>query len=302
MKSLLIGLALALVAAPSLAQETGEGAPDLIDALVVNARTPGPAWWSVSKGETKVWVLGAGGNVPASASWDETAFKRRIKAARRVIIVPPSTTKFASATLKADRDWVAELTDAERARLTELSTLAGRKGDFYGLYRPNFAGIMIHSDLNARAKPRPGKPLDLAAKARKLGATVQPIGGGMAASMKDSFKDGEHDSLTCVRWAMRPRDPVAMRTQRAQAWMRGDVRALLLGPAGYDPCVQAMNALHASLENSDSAMAEAIAASLDRGERAVAFVTLNGLLRERGVLDQLRKRGYRIETPAQLDD
>lgn len=299
-KSLLIGLALALVAAPALAQEA-EGGPDLVDALVVNARTPGPAWWSVSKGEAKVWVLGRGAALPASARWDDSAFKRRVKAARRVIYIPDSTSKF-KADLRADRDWVAELTDAERARLAQVADLTGRKVAFYAALRPNFAGLMIKTEMDARAKPRRGKAQDLVAKAKGLGATLVPVSGQEAQGIREGLKIKGHDGLTCVRWAMLPRDPVAQHEQRVRAWMQGDVRGLLLGPAAYDPCVQAMSAMQNSMEQGEGAMVEAIAASLDRGQNAVAFVTLTGLLRQGGVLDQLRKRGYRIETPAQLDD
>lgn len=300
MKAVLIGLTLALTASATLAQENG--GPDLVDALVVNARTPGPAWWSVSKGEAKVWVLGVGVPVEASTRWDDAAFRRRVKVARRVIFVPASTTKFSNETIKADRAWMDELTDTERARLAEIAGTTGRKVAFYAAFRPNFAGLLIKSDLDARAKPRPGKAVDLTAKARALGATFVPVSGQEAQSMKNSFTPGGHDGLTCLRWATRPRDPTASREQRARAWMRGDVRDLLLGPTAYDPCIQAMGAMQAMMENNEGLMTEAIAASLDRGQGAVAFVTLTPLLRQGGVLDQLRKRGYAIETPAQLVD
>ena len=300
MKAALIALALALAATPVAAQDDGQ--PDLVEALVVNARTPGPAWWSVGKGDAKVWVLGTGVTVPADAKWDSRAFERRVKASRQVIDIPSSKTNFEKGTLDPDRDWVAELTDAERARLAQIETLTKRPSGFYAKFRPNMAGMLIKFDLEARAKPKPGKSQDLNAKARRLGARFTVVGGQMAQGMKESFKRGGRDGLTCVRWAMRPRDPAASRQQRAQAWMQGDVRALLIGPTTYDPCVQTMSAMQSRLENSEGRMADAIAAVLDRGEGAVAFVGLIGLLREGGVLDQLRKRGYRVETPAQLDD
>lgn len=286
---------------PSLAQDAGDE-PALIEALVVNARTPGPAWWSVSKGSAKVWVLGVGVSVPADAKWDSKAFDRRVKATRQVLVVPPSKTKLEGNLLKADRDWRQELTEAERARVSEIAAAARRKPDFYSNYRPNFAGLLIKTDLDARAKPQPGKSQDLQARARRLGAQIVPAGGEVAQGAKTGLELGGRDGLACVRWAIRPRDPVAMRQQRAQAWMNGDVRAIMLGPATYDPCVQSISSLQAASENSDGQMVDAIGARLDRGEGAVAFVPLLALLREGGVLDQLRKRGYRIENPAQIDD
>jgi hypothetical protein len=299
-KAVLIALALALAATPVSAQDDSQ--PDLVEALVVNARTPGPAWWSVGKGDAKVWVLGIGVPAPADAKWDSKTFERRVKAARQVIDVQTSTTKFAKGTMEADRDWVAELTDAERARLAEIEALAKRPSGFYGKFRPNIAGLLIKSDLEARAKPKAGKSQDLKAKATRLGARLTLIGGQEAAAMRDSFQKGGRDGLTCARWAMRPRDPAALRQQRAQAWMQGDVRALLIGPTTFDPCIQAMSAAQNAMENTEGRMADTIATTLDRGEGAVAFVNLVALLRQGGVLDRLRQRGYVVETPAQLGD
>jgi uncharacterized protein YbaP (TraB family) len=301
MKRALLALALTLVATPVLAQESADG-PDLVEALVVNARTPGPAWWSVGKGDAKVWVLGIGVLVPDNAKWESKVFERRVKASRQIIFVPPSKTGFEKHTIQADRNWVDELTEAERARLAEIATETGRKVELYAKFRPNFAGLVIKSDLESRAKPKIGKFLDLKAKAMRLGARPIPLGGQVAQGMKASFRAGEHDGLACLRWAIRSRDAATLRDQRAQAWMRGDVRALLIGPTTYDPCVQAMAAMQASLENNEDKLADAIAATLERGEGAVALVGLVPLLRQEGVLDRLRKRGYRIETPAQLDD
>lgn len=300
MKAVLIALALALGAAPVWAQDGDQ--PALVEALVVNARTPGPAWWSVSKGDVKVWVLGVGVPVPADTKWDSNAFEKRVKAARRVLLIPNSKTKFESAAIKADRDWRQELTETERARLAEIAAASRRKPDFYYLFRPNFAGVLIKSDLDARTKPKPGKSQDLQARAQRLGAKIIPVSGDFAQGMRASLKAGERDGLSCLRWAMRPRDPAALRQQRAKAWIAGDVRALMLGPAAYDPCVQAMSAMQVSLQDSEGQMADAIAAKADQGEAAVAFVGLTPLLREGGVLDQLRRRGYRVETPAQMDD
>lgn len=300
MKAVLIALALALGAAPVWAQDGDQ--PALVEALVVNARTPGPAWWSVSKGDVKVWVLGVGVSVPASATWDDKAFNRRVKATRRVIVIRSSQTNFSREMVRADRDWLAELTEAERARLTEIAAAAGQKVELYGRFRPNFAGILIKTDLESRAKPAPGIALDLEGKARRLGAKLVFVSGDQAQAMKVAFAAGGRDNLNCVRWAIRPRDPAAQRQQRAQAWMSGDVRALLVGPAAYDPCLQAVRSLQNSLESSETAMAEAIAGMLERREGAVALVGMTPLLRQGGVLDHLRQRGYVIETPAQLDD
>ncbi|MDB5441180.1 MAG: hypothetical protein JWM33_3607, partial [Caulobacteraceae bacterium] len=32
--------------------------PDIVTGLVVQAATPGPAWWKVTNGSSTVWILG----------------------------------------------------------------------------------------------------------------------------------------------------------------------------------------------------------------------------------------------------
>jgi uncharacterized protein YbaP (TraB family) len=298
-KAALLTLMLTLSAAPAWDQD---GEPVLVEALVVNAPTPGPAWWSVGKGNAKVWVLGVGVAVPASATWDDKVFKRRVRATGRVIAIRSSRTNFTRESVRTDRDWLAELSEPERARLVEIAAASGQKVEVYRNYRPNFAGILIKTDLENRAKPAPGPLQDLQSKARRLGAKLVLVSGDEAQALKTGFAAGGSDNLNCVRWAIRPRDAVAQREQRARAWMNGDVRTLMIGPAAYDPCMLAMKTLQDTLESGETAMADAIAGSLDRNERAVALVGLTPLLRQGGVLDQLRQRGYVIETPAQLDD
>ncbi|MDB5438026.1 MAG: TraB/GumN family protein [Caulobacteraceae bacterium] len=71
------------------AQDTPFGEPDdLVSALVVKARTPGPAWWKVSDADTTVWILGSPGLLPESVKWDDSTLKRRLTGANRLILPP----------------------------------------------------------------------------------------------------------------------------------------------------------------------------------------------------------------------
>jgi uncharacterized protein YbaP (TraB family) len=288
-------------AAPALAQEDDE--PAMVEALVVNARTPGPAWWSVSKDEAKVWVLGTGPSLPEGATWESATFDRRVKATGRVIYADVKAKGGVSkGAVTADRPWLSELSNTERARLSEISAVTGRSPEAYEKFRPTFAGLVINGDLAAKAdRTKPRRSQSLLERAKSLGVRPVPVKGRIGQAIKASFEKGEHDDLSCLRWSLKPHDPAAVQQSNAEAWMRGDVRALT-AKRTYDPCVQAMKAMQTSLETHEGALADAIAERLDRGESAVALVGLTPLLREGGVLDQLRQRGYRVRTPAQLDD
>lgn len=70
----------------------------------------------------------------------------------------------------------------------------------------------------------------------------------------------------------------------------------------YDPCQASLPKFNEAKLRQDDALADAIAQTLDAGQNAAALVDLVPLLRQGGVLDQLRARGYVVHTPAQLDE
>ncbi|HEV7386019.1 MAG TPA: hypothetical protein VGN89_14150, partial [Phenylobacterium sp.] len=64
------------------------GDPDgvLVEELVVTGRLPGPAWWTVSDGDSTVYVLGAPSLAPKRMAWDRAIFERRLDGANEVIL------------------------------------------------------------------------------------------------------------------------------------------------------------------------------------------------------------------------
>src|SRR5579872_2530579 len=86
-----------LAASPALAQpqdvpitpaRPDPNDPDavLVEELVVTARLPGPAWWTVSNGTTTVYVLGSPSLAPKRMEWDRKIFDRRLAGANVVIL------------------------------------------------------------------------------------------------------------------------------------------------------------------------------------------------------------------------
>src|SRR4051794_39202123 len=70
----------ALAQAPLTSARPDPNDPDsvLVEELVVTARLPGPAWWTVSNGTTTVYVLGAPSLAPKHMAWDRAIFERRL--------------------------------------------------------------------------------------------------------------------------------------------------------------------------------------------------------------------------------
>src|SRR6185503_16117755 len=86
-------LALALAASAMAQVPLTPARPDprdpdavIVEELVVVARDKGPAWWTVSDGDSTVYVLGVPSIAPKHMPWDRTVFERRLKGANAVIL------------------------------------------------------------------------------------------------------------------------------------------------------------------------------------------------------------------------
>lgn len=294
-------LALAAVVATTLAtpvhaQKRPEQ-PNLVEALVVNAVTPGPAWWSASKGDAKIWLLGMTSRIPADTVWDIRAFDQRVAATGRVIFLQGGSLKPWNA--EAGGQWESALSPVERERLAELARREQRRVSWYTSKKPSYAALLLRGDITtSRDRPRV-RDLYLGRHVRSLGGVAVPVDSTAAGAIEDAL--GSND-MTCIRWVLSVPDLDAANRLRAQAWARGDVRALVSWPMNYDPCEQSLKGVPAAFAENEAALVREISRRLEKGTGAVVTIGLVPLLRQGGVLDQLRQRGYVVRTPAQLDD
>ena len=60
----------------------------MVEALVVNAKLPGPAWWRVSDADTTIYILGTPPALPRDMAWDQSVLDHRLDGAF-ALIVPP---------------------------------------------------------------------------------------------------------------------------------------------------------------------------------------------------------------------
>jgi uncharacterized protein YbaP (TraB family) len=61
---------------------------NVVDALVVSAKLPGPAWWKISDGDTTIYMLGTLQALPDGQAWDTGVLERRLDGAFAVILPP----------------------------------------------------------------------------------------------------------------------------------------------------------------------------------------------------------------------
>jgi len=290
---------MAILAAPLTA--AAQNGPNMVEALVVNASTPGPAWWSVSKGDAKVWVLGlTSGGFRADDRWDMTVFERRLgKGGRLIHADSMPVVKMSPDDVSVGKPWFNRLEWDDRARFAEAMDITHVDPAEMIAMTPDAAA----SRMSYVAFPPGDAPkLKLMVRARVLDARISTVGESLEYPLRMSLKNASANDFTCLNRTTRSIIEPEIFRAKAQAWMRGDVRQLVLGDMNYDPCKVGQVKLAAARRNQDNALADAIAKALDEGQNAVALVDLVPLLRQEGVLDRLRSRGYVVRTPAQLDE
>lgn len=87
----LTGLALAVaavMAGGARAQVIDDPQANVVEALVVSAKLPGPAWWRVTDADTTIYVLGAPNALPKGMAWDKSVLEHRLDGAFAVITPP----------------------------------------------------------------------------------------------------------------------------------------------------------------------------------------------------------------------
>ncbi len=168
----------AALAAPAMAQVPLSQAPPpsddpdavLVEELVVTGRLPGPAWWTVSDGDTTVYVLGAPTLAPKHMEWDRAVFERRLAGAN-VVILPFQDVKvtitgafgaaFNFMRLRGGGPFEATLDPATRERFVAARTGLGQGADHYHTRNPLAAGLRLATDYRDRSSLTNSDPTKL---------------------------------------------------------------------------------------------------------------------------------------------
>ena len=294
----LIGLA---AAAPPL---PADPEAQVADEFVVRGRLPGPAWWTASRGDSKVFILGMPGALPKGMGWDTSVLERRLKGAA-VLIGRPQVSAglgdlFGLMKLRSGKPMEEGLSPALRERLKADEARIGRDPGAYSHWTPVVAGLKLIGDYRAGQSLDSGEPgATIERLARRNGVRVEPAGVYRAGALLKSITPelGALGEL-CLSDALDEVEagPAPMR-MAAEGWAHGDSRAALAASRGYEKCVNAMpeGADLARRAMVDTTMS--IEKALSRPGRAIAIVNLRTLLAADGVLQQLKSQGYTVTTP-----
>lgn len=309
--ALIAAFALASLAAnaPAHAQVIDDPEANLVEALVVNAKLPGPAWWRISDADTTIYILGTLAAMPKGASWDTSVLDRRLDGAFALIMPPvgkagltdiPAMLKLRSK-LKSDQP-LDQAAPELAPRLAQVRAHLGKGPDNYKEWSPLGAGMMIGIDYQKTSKLDGGEPERTVQKlARKHKVKSRPAGVYKAMPMvKAAVRDHSAEAgKLCLEGMLSEVEAGSVAVQAAaRAWSQGDVRGAISGPRNFQRCMRALPGMSDMERRATGDEVTALAEALNTPGHAVALFSMRGLVAQGGVLDQLRARGVKVSTPA----
>ncbi|MET3663496.1 TraB/GumN family protein [Caulobacter sp. 1776] len=314
MRSILTGLALALAAATGAHAQAvspliDDPQANVVEALVVSAKLPGPAWWRVTDADTTVYVLGTPGALPKGMSWDTSVLERRLDGAFAVLTQPvaragltdvPAMLKLRKS-LKGDGAW-ARRSPALAARLQRAWTAVEPKDpDGWKDWKPLLVALQLDGKADRKAELQSSEPEKTIARlARQHRTKPRPAQVYKAMPMIKTLvrEHTEEAGLVCLSETLDTIDagPEPQRAA-ARAWAQGQVRAALAESRSAERCELLLPGVNEIVRRQMDDEATAIAELLKTPGHAVAIFPMRGLVAENGVLDKLRARGITVRTP-----
>lgn len=300
-------LALSLGAAAQPQMEDPEGT--LVEAVVITPRTPGPAWWKVSDGDSVVWILATpDGPLPPGVTWDHSVVERRLKGASALIDGVslnaglrdlPALLKLRSQ-LKSKTPLEPGLPPALRDRFVTDRTRLGKPAKRYADWSPLAAGLMLLGD--SRGGGRWATPdRDVRKLAKKAKVPIRESARYDAVPFLQKAVAGLTPAIhqQCLESALDDIDASGRLRPAAEGWAKGNVQVALTAPRAVERCVLLLAGGAELWRRSSRDQAQSIEQALKTPGHAVALVGMRRLLAKDGVLDLLRARGFTVTGPGE---
>ena len=313
MRTILAGLmlAVALTGGAARAQAIDDPEANVVDALVVSAKLPGPAWWRVSDGDTTIYVLGVPSALPKGMAWDRSVLERRLDGAS-VLLTPPvwqaGLTDIPAmlrlrGQLKDDGDWIARSPALAARTQRAWSAVDPKNVDAWRKWKPAFVALQLNNKANGEAQLKVSEPdRTISDLARKRRVKLRPAAVHKAMPMLKTLvrEHSKAAGLTCLSETLDATEagPAPIRAA-ADAWARGRVKDALAGPRSAERCELLMPGVVDLKRQLIEDEVQALADLLKTPGHAVAYFPLRALVAENGVLDKLRARGITVRTPAE---
>lgn len=280
----------------------------VVEALVVNAKLPGPAWWRISDGDTTIYMLGTLASLPKGMAWDTSVLSRRLNGAFALILPPEGRAGVTDipallslrGKLKSDRP-LDQMAPELAPRLARVRTQLGKKPGSYNEWSPLGAGIMIATDYQKTTKlesSEPERTVDrLARKHRvktRLAGTYKAMPVVKAVVRQHSAEVG----LTCLEGVLSEAEAGSSAVREAaEAWAKGDVRGAIAGPRNFQRCIRGLPGMPELERRAMDDEVAALTEAMKTPGHAVAVFSIRGLVAQNGLLDRMRAKGFTVKTP-----
>jgi uncharacterized protein YbaP (TraB family) len=312
---LALGLALAC---PAVAQvQITPAKPDpndpdavVVEELVVVARDKGPAWWTVSDGDSTVYVLGVPSIAPKHMQWDRAVFERRLQGAN-VVILPFQEVKVRLASsfgaafnylrLKSSTPFEETLDPETKARFVEARSKLGAPAKRYATKNPLAAGLLLLTDYRDRSDLTNSDPLKLIrGLSEQAKVPLWQKGYDIAPQLGAILKTAPEAGRACLEEVIaQVRAGPGGTRAAAKAWADGDVPAALDNERTYERCIAQVPGASAFDARTKADEVALIEQALKKPGHSIAVVRLRPLLSQGGVLDRLRNAGFTVKTPGE---
>ncbi len=320
-------------ASPSLPAAAPNDTIRDIDAVVVSGVVPGPGLWRVSRDGHEMWILGTLSPLPRRMEWEARDVEAVVARANEVMLPPNVSVKadvgffrglalaprLVGARRNPDDKRLQDLVPpADYARWQALKArYIGRDGGIER-WRPMFAALKLYGEAveDVGLESEPGIADRVEGLAEAHGVTLSKP--GVEVRIEDpktaieEFKQGRIDDLACfTRTLDRLETDLGMMRERANAWAVGDVDGLRALPYTdqFEACREAARSIDALRSRAGDIGAQLQAEWLREAERALsvnpvtlALLPMRELLSDDGLAAALRARGYRVESPVEIDD
>jgi uncharacterized protein YbaP (TraB family) len=280
----------------------------IADELVVRGRLPGPAWWTVQKGDATVWILGVPDGLPKGMDWNDRVLAARLDGAAALILPPGVRISPLKALgffiahggqFKARAPLEQRLPPDLARRFAAARQGLGKDAGRYAQWRPLVAGMILDTDVRAAARMQLDQPRDrIRALGRKAHVREQRIADyDLTPLLKVVGQMSDQAHLDCMGDALDQAEagPEGFRAA-SRAWADGDVRGALQVQRGSDRCLAALPQVAELLSRRQAETAAAIQQDLAAPGHVVAVVELRSLLAKDGVLERLRAQGLEVRT------
>jgi uncharacterized protein YbaP (TraB family) len=294
-----------------------QGAPPLLDDVVVTGERTGPGMWHVHRGDAHLWILGSMSPLPKGITWRAQQLEDQLATTKQVVVQKPFDIGIARILwlLITERSLLMigggkRLKDvmppalyarfaAQRAKYSDDATKWER-------FRPLIAaaflqqaafhqvGLSTRLDLGAAVR----------ALAKKHGVRLDELKIAGVNDVVDALKTmPAATESACVDASLVTVEKDLPRlVDRAQAWSTGNVERIeqLRGPSEVDACRRALDQASGAsdlIAQIRRTWLSRMLGDLQSGGVTVAVVNIDLLLEKGGLLDGLRAQGFEIDAP-----